>query len=176
MSFGYLKGFVLCFFYRLLRVFPNSDPLVGFLVPASKNEPLWKPVLFAFFSMLLFDFFTFGVGVWSFVTSFAYVLVVLFWRWRLSFVESSLGSFLSNGVLGILLFDFITGPLMSSFIFKQDFFLTLVLQVPFTIMHLVSGCFSIILISPFLDKRVALEASSFLCKVKTLFSFRSFLK
>ncbi len=177
LGFGYLKGFVVCFFYRLLQVFPNSDPLIGFIVPAAKNESFWKPLFFAFFSMFLFDFFTSGVGVWTFVTSFTYVFVVFLLRFLLSGQDSSLGLFVSRGVFGILFFDFVTGPLMSTWLFRQDFFVTVLLQVPFTVMHLFSGAFFIILVSPFFDARVSAEFSFIVSSVKArLVSFlRSFI-
>ncbi|PIN85091.1 MAG: hypothetical protein COV47_03980, partial [Candidatus Diapherotrites archaeon CG11_big_fil_rev_8_21_14_0_20_37_9] len=63
MKYKYLAGGIIANLYRFLRIFPNSDPIMGFVIPAAKNEKWWKAPLFAFATMFVFDFFTSGIGV-----------------------------------------------------------------------------------------------------------------
>ncbi|MEK6958073.1 MAG: hypothetical protein AABW99_03795 [archaeon] len=165
MRFKYFFGAIASNVYRLLRVFPNSDPLMGFIVPASKSEAWWKAPLFAFATMFTFDLIT-RFGTWTWVTASTYALIALALHSVLKNRKSTLKLFMGAGALGILAFDFITGPLMISFIDGKSFWTTLVLQVPFTAMHLVSGVFYIIIISPFLDKEIMKEVSALIHSAK----------
>lgn len=167
MRFKYITGAILTEFYRLLRVFPNSDPIMGFILPAAKNEPYWKAPLFAFATMFIFDFFTSGIGAWTFVTSAMYALIAiaagLYFRNR----KAGIFPYTKAAIGGVLAFDFVTGPLMSAVLFRQDFLLTLLMQIPFTAMHLVSGIFAIVLITPFFDAQCAKEIGSFIRALKS---------
>gem|GEM_PF-2616527 len=164
MRFKYFVGALAANAYRLLRIFPNSDPIMGFVIPAAKNEKWWKGPLFAFATMFSFDFFTSGIGTWTYVTSATYALIALafHFHFRAARQKSSLRLFLSNGILGVLAFDLITGPMMSAALFGQSFRLTFIMQIPFTVMHLVSAAFSTIIISPFLDAQAMEEIRSYI--------------
>ncbi|MFH1392053.1 MAG: hypothetical protein ABIH20_07105 [Candidatus Diapherotrites archaeon] len=168
MKFNYLIGFLAANFYRLLRVFPNSDPLMGFILPAAKTS-WWKAPLFAFASILIFDIFTSGIGLWTWVTSVTYAFVALGFHFFLKEKKSSLKLFISSGAIGVLIFDFITGPIMSSFLFKQSFLITLLGQIPFTVMHLISVVFGIVIISPFYDAEIMKEVSQMVSSVKNIY-------
>ncbi len=161
MKLRYFFGAVAANAYRLLRVFPNSDPIMAFILPAAKNEPWWKAPLFAFATMFSFDLVTSGIGKWTFVTAITYSLIALAFRFTLKGQKSSLRLFLSNGVLGVLAFDLITGPIMGSALFGQPFGPTFLMQIPFTIMHLVSAAFAICIISPFFDAQIAREIAGY---------------
>ena len=165
MRFRYAMGVLIANLYRLLRVFPNSDPIMGFVLPASKLE-WWKAPAFAFVTMFVFDIFTSGIGPWTYTTSFTYAGIALALHFLLKNKESSLRLFLASGAGGVIVFDFITGPIATSIIFSQDFLVTLLLQVPFTVMHLVSATFYILIITPFLDKRIMEEVTQILSTVK----------
>ena len=166
MNYKYLLGAIATNAYRLIRVFPNSDPIMGFIVPAAKNEPIWKAPLFAFVVMFSFDIITNHFGIWTYVTSTTYALVALLLHIQLKNKESKISTFLGAGSVGILIFDFLTGPVMSTFIFNQPFLLTLIAQLPFTILHVVSAVFSIIIITPFYDKEIMKQMNSMLNSVK----------
>ncbi len=177
MKFGYLLGAVAANAYRMLKVFPNSDPIIGFLLPAAKNESFWKAPLFAFATMFSFDLITSGIGTWTFVTSATYAIIALALHFHLRNQKSSLRLFMSNGVLGVLAFDLITGPVMSTALFGQPFQLTFLMQVPFTIMHLVSAAFAITIISPLYDAAIAKEVSGHIMALNNVFvAYSRFLK
>ncbi|VVB98689.1 Uncharacterised protein [uncultured archaeon] len=167
MKLNYLAGFLAANLFRFLRVFPNSDPIMGFVVPCAKNEKVWKAPLFAFSSMFIFDFFTSGIGIWTIVTATAYAFVAMLLGSWLRGKASSIKGFLSAGALGVLVFDFITGPIMSTFLFKQEFIATLAMQVPFTAMHIISASFFVLLISPLYDPAIAREMSGYFSVAKT---------
>jgi hypothetical protein len=88
-------------------------------LPAAKNEPLWKAPLFAFTAMFSFDIITGAFGAWTIVTSLTYAFIGILAHFFLKQKKSSIKMFLGTGALGVLLFDFITGPVMSSFLFSQ---------------------------------------------------------
>jgi hypothetical protein len=163
---GYFVGFAVAQFLRILRVFPNNDPIMGFVLPASKNEEWWKGPLFAFSAMFLFDLFT-GFGIWTFVTAGTYALVAFGARAYMKGKKSSFGLYAKTGFFGILFFDFVTGPLMGTFIFGQNFFAVTLLQIPFTLMHVFSGILLASIIVPFYDPAVNLEIKSFFALAKT---------
>ncbi len=162
MRFKYAAGLLFSNAFRLLGVFPNSDPIMGFVLPAAKNEPFWKAPLFAFVAMFTFDVFTSGIGLWTWVTSATYAAIALAFTFYFRGRKAGLGPYMKAGFWGVLAFDFITGPLMSSILFGQGFFATTLLQIPFTAMHLVSATFGIMVITPFLDKEAAKDADTLL--------------
>ena len=161
MKFKYLTGFLITNLYRLLRVFPNSDPIMGFVLPCAKNEKWWKAPLFAFATIFVFDIFTSGIGAWTWVTASTYATIAFAFHFYMKKRKSSLITFISIGTLGTLVFDFLTGPILSTFLFKQPFLVTLVLQIPFTIMHTLSAIFAIVLITPLLDPTIAKEVNGY---------------
>ena len=169
MNFKYLTGFLVANLYRLLRVFPNSDPLMGFILPAAKNLKWWKAPLFAFASMFVFDIFTSGIGLWTWVTASTYALIALGFHFYLKEKKSTFKLFISSGVFGVLIFDLITGPIMSSFLFKQTFLIAILGQIPFTVMHLISVVFGIVIISPFYDASLMKEVSQMVSSVKNTY-------
>lgn len=168
LKFKYLFGAILTNFYRFFRIFPNSDPIMGFALPAAKNEPWWKGALFAFVVMFSFDILTGHLGLWTIVTSLTYAAVILLFHFFLKNKKSTMKLFLGSGAVAVLIFDFITGPVMSSFMFGQSFIVTLIMQIPFTLLHIVSVSFSILIISPFLDPQLNKEMSRHVYSVKNL--------
>ena len=166
MGFRYVYGAIISEVYRYIKVFPNSDPLMGLILPAARNEPRWKAPLLAFSTMFIFDIFTSGIGAWTWVTSATYALIALAFSLFLKGRKMGLRGYLGAGTAGVLAFDFITGPVMSSVLFQQSFILTAIMQVPFTVMHLVSAAFSILIITPFLDKDIAAEMNAYVQAAK----------
>jgi hypothetical protein len=166
MTPKYIIGSIISNIYRFLHIFPNSDPIIGFVVPAAKNEKWWKAPTFAFTTMAVFDYFTSGIGIWTIVTSSTYAIIALILHLEMKRKKPGLKLFVTRGIFGILLFDIITGPGMSTIIFKQDLLTTIIMQIPFTIMHLISGIFAITIISPFLDMQASKEINTALSNLK----------
>ncbi|MCX6803857.1 MAG: hypothetical protein NTY48_04785 [Candidatus Diapherotrites archaeon] len=123
---------------RFVHIFPNNDPILALALPSAKKN-LVPAILFAFLCMFSFDFFAGKFGVWTIITSLTYAGVILVLGLFFSKIKIlSLKHYFFAGIFGVLLFDTITGPLMSTFIFRQSFLVTVLGQIPFTMYHLAS--------------------------------------
>ena len=140
---------------RWVRLFPNNDPIMAVMLPCAKRG---RAAAFAFpiVAMVLFDILSRKVGIWTAVTAGTYGLLGL----GFSFAYSALGkrgrrigaaTFLVSGVVGVLVFDFITGPIQSSAMFRMSFAQAFVGQIPFTLKHLASVSVYALVVSPVLD-------------------------
>jgi biotin transporter BioY len=106
--------------------------------------------------MVLFDILSRRLGIWTAVTAGTYGLLGL----AFSFVYSTLAkrgrrvgpaTFLVSGIVGVLVFDFVTGPILSSVMFRMSFAQAFVGQIPFTLKHLASVSAYTLVVSPVLD-------------------------
>jgi hypothetical protein len=158
---------------RLVKFFPNNDPIMGCSLVFAKNSRLWKAILFPVIAMVVFDIITMKVGIWTFGTAAAFALIVVIFSRILKNRKSSLGLYAKSSIAGVLIFDFLTGPIMSSFAFKIPFEVALLGQIPFTIMHLGSALLFTTLIVPILDPEVKVSlrkmVSRDIAKIRMLF-------
>jgi hypothetical protein len=141
---------------RWVRIFPNNDPIMAVMLPCAKRGRV-AAVAFPVVAMVLFDILSRRVGIWTAVTAGTYGLLGL----GFSFAYSALGkrgrrigpaTFLVSGVVGVLVFDFITGPILSSAMFRMSFAQAFVGQIPFTLKHLASVSAYTVVVSPVLDR------------------------
>jgi hypothetical protein len=148
-------GLGICTALRWARFFPNNDPIMAVTLPYAKRGRL-AASLFPALAMVLFDLLSRRVGVWTLVTAGTYGLIGL----GFSFAYAALGKrgrrvgpavYVTSGVAGVLVFDFVTGPIMSSTLFHMTFGQAFVGQVPFTLQHLVSVSLYAVVVSPLLD-------------------------
>jgi hypothetical protein len=165
MDIKNVKSFILQVVFanvlRLFRVFPNNDPIMGFMLPNARKS-MWKAALFAFTTMFIFDMITMKVGVWTVVTASVYALIAIGFSFFFKKIKvAKISQYLSASVIGILLFDLITGPLMSSFLFNQSLLMTTLGQIPFTFYHLISGITWVVIIAPFYDLDIKAQYSSY---------------
>lgn len=145
--------------YRLLRIFPNNDPIMGIMLPFAKQEKWYYGFLFAIITMASFDIITRKVGIWTLVTSLTYgALGILFYFTYRIMAKKGITIYRKvyfiSGIVGVLIFDFITGPIMSSFIFNMSFSAAFIGQIPFTLRHLFSVSFFTLVLSPILDEHI----------------------
>lgn len=143
---------------RAIKLFPNNDPLMGFGLPLAKKSII-KATIFAFATMMIFDYFTSGIGMWSWVTAITYSMIMVFAGAIMKILKNNkkeikMKEYVKINTAGILIFDIITGPIMSSTLFKTPFIVTAIAQVPFTAMHLLSGTIWLIILVPILDPTV----------------------
>ena len=154
----YIASIFLCNLYRFLRIFPNNDPITGVVLVNARREKLWKSLLFPIITIFSFDFFTSGIGLWTFGGSLAYVCIALIFRFVFKRMkEVKLLTYAKGAFVSVLIFDFITGPIMSGMLFRMPFEAALMGQIPFTIAHLASAVMLTIIIAPVLDPDVARE-------------------
>jgi hypothetical protein len=147
--------FILTLIIRYSRIFPNNDPIFASILPQSRQN-LINGIIFACLSMFIFDYLTSGIGIWTCLTAFSYTLIViLFGIISKSIKFMTLKKYISATILGVLIFDIITGPIMSTVLFGIPIAISTVGQIPFTIFHLISAVTYTIILTPFLDPDVA---------------------
>ena len=170
----FLGSLAFCNLYRILRIFPNNDPIMGCALPLSRKGKWWHSVLFAMIAMVSFDLITARVGIWTIGTALTYGLVAaLAWKYFKAKKSVGLKTYAKTSVGGVLLFDFLTGPVMSSFAFRIPFAAAFIGQIPFTMMHLASATALTLVIVPVLDPQLRAELQD--CTTRYLSRLRLFL-
>jgi hypothetical protein len=140
---------------RLARLFPNNDPIMAVMLPYARRSRA-SAVIFPVAAMVLFDLLSRQVGLWTAVTAGTYGLLGFGFSWLYRILSRrgykiSSATFPLFGVAGVLVFDFLTGPIMSSVLFHMSFLEALVGQVPFTLHHLLSVAAYTLTVSPALN-------------------------
>jgi len=158
MATGIFKIFLSIIFangIRLLRFVPNNDPIMSMMLPFSKQDKIYVSILFPVLTMISFDFITGMVGPWTIITSATYGFLGLFFYLLYRRMKKvGMKQYLGSGVLGVLIFDFVTGVLGGPIMFGISFQTALIGQIPFTILHLITVTGFIVLITPLLDKHI----------------------
>lgn len=142
----------LCNIFRFFTFIPNNDPIMGTMLPFARKYNGLSAAIFAFLTMFTFDLVTNNFGIWTLVTATTYGLIgFVFARLLPYFKKVNIFTYLKSGVVGVLIFDIVTGPIMSTFLFNQSFITTVIMQIPFTLMHLASVVLFILIITPIID-------------------------
>lgn len=152
MNIGeYIVSLIFTIVFRLVKIFPNNDPIMGFILPEGRKSML-KSASFAFLAMFIFDFFTSGIGLWTWATALTYAgIAILFSFFFKKIKKAKISQYTLAGIFGVLIFDFVTGPLMSTFLFGNSFFITFLGQIPFTFYHLISATTYVLILAPIFD-------------------------
>jgi hypothetical protein len=140
---------------RWIRIFPNNDPVMAVMLPCAKRGRA-AAVAFPVVAMVLFDVLSRKVGMWTAVTAGTYGLLGLAFSFAYAALakrgrEVGTATFVISGVVGVLVFDFVTGPILSSSMFHMSFAEAFVGQIPFTLKHLASVSAYTLVVSPALD-------------------------
>lgn len=167
----YALSMLFCNSYRFLRFIPNNDPIMGCMLPFSRQGRWWQPALFAFLTMLTFDLITMKVGIWTLVTASTYGFLGLLFHFVYKRMKKvKLRHYLGSGVVGVLIFDFVTGVVFGPAMFGIGYMQALIGQIPFTALHLLSVSAFILILTPLLDRAVisnpSLEDSAVLNRFK----------
>jgi len=153
-------GLAACSLLRLAHLFPNNDPLMAVALPYAKRRSRWMAIAFPPLAMLLFDLFSAKLGIWTAVTAGTYGLL----GWAFSALYPRLAArgcrigpltYLLSGVAGVFVFDFVTGPVMSSILFGLTFRQAALGQVPFTLWHLASVSAYAIVVAPVVERMLS---------------------
>ena len=148
----YVSGLILCTLIRFIRVFPNNDPIMGFALPFARKDKWWQAIAFPVLAMISFDIITAKVGLWTLGTAAVYGFIsLLFYYFFKTQKKVNIWTYAKSSIVGVLIFDFLTGPIMSSFLFKMPFAVASIGQIPFTLMHLASAFTYTIIFVPVLD-------------------------
>lgn len=173
---GFILKWIFATLLRLVKIFPNNDPLIGLAMSSSKKNPLFS-VAFVLIAMVSFDIITQRLGIWTLVTAISYAIVILLISKWFGLVKNvKVKHYFVGSVAGILLFDLITGPGMSTFIFRQSFFITVLGQIPFTLYHLASGVSYTIFFAVLFDPNVQKEVFASVREMRFFSPVNSFFK
>lgn len=168
----YAAGIFFAFLFRLIPI-PNVEPIMSTMMPYAKRWGVFAGVLFTFLAMITFDLITGTIGFWSLLTIGTYCLIAVF----AGFFFKNRGKvkhYVVFAVIGTLFYDAVTGLGVGILIFNQTFVQTLTMQIPFTLIHLVSNTLLALLVSPALYKWVLKNPKWDTLKV--IASFKSLFK
>lgn len=148
-------GWILCLLVRFVPFRPpNVEPVLSVQMPFAKRYGALSAFVFGSLSIVLFDFVTSGIGVWTLTTATSYGLLgvasSLFFKHR----EGTPKSYVVFGIWGTLAYDAVTGVLVSPVFFGQSFVVALVGQIPFTLAHLLGTVVFSLTVSPAVDRWV----------------------
>ena len=130
----------------------NFEPITATIMPYSRRMTMWVSMLLAVLSIFLYDLISGSFGVWSAFTAGSYALLCLFFAWVLKNKANNPMMYVLWGCVGTVLYDVVTALVISSGIYGQGIVEVLVMQVPFTINHLLSTIVTGFVLSPLIDK------------------------
>ncbi len=147
---------------------PNIEPVLSAQMPISKNMRNAVPFLFAFFSIVVYDMLTVGLGAWTFVTALVYGAIGLF---AVSFFKNrapSRKNFVSFAVVSTILYDVLTGFTLGPIFFNQPFASAMTGQIPFTVLHLAGNVTFAFFLSPLIYKVLQKDFSLVFARQKSV--------
>lgn len=170
--FKLIVSLVIANLIRLLKIIPNNDPVMSMALPFSRRSPAITSFLFPLITMASFDLVTNELGPWTVVTSLTYGFLGLAFHYLLKERKKvEIGTYLGFGVVGVLVFDFVTGVVATPFLFPpMTFEQALIGQIPFTLLHLITSSAFIVAVTPLLDKEVLANKQLSDSRVAMLFS------
>ena len=151
-SIKYIITFLAVIAFRLMPFrAPNVEPLMAVIMPLGKIYGGIMAFMFGFLSIVLFDSVTSGLGIWTLVTALAYGLLGLganyFFKNRSGWKNYAL-----YAVVATIFYDAVTGLTIGPLFFHQSFIISLVGQIPFTLLHLIGNVSFAIVLSPMIEK------------------------
>ncbi|MFH0835841.1 MAG: hypothetical protein V1834_01635 [Candidatus Micrarchaeota archaeon] len=106
------------------------------------------------------------VGIWTLTSAFAWGLAG--WWMATRQPSGSFKTFLGMSVAGTLLFDFVSGPIFGSWLWRMPFEVALIGQIPFTMSHLIGNVVVTGIFAPIIYPLIAgnKQFASFISKYK----------
>ena len=140
-----------CFLFRLMPLrAPNVEPIMASVMPLGRKYGALAGFFFGFLSMFLYDSVT-HFGSWTWVGAISYGLVGFISSFYFKKFKTSAFNFAVFAVFATIFFDLITGILFAP-IFGQTILNALILQIPFTVLHLVGNIGFALTLSPLLNR------------------------
>jgi len=124
------------------------------IMPMSKTYGKIMVFIFSFLSIMLFDLVTSGIGIWTIITGLAYGILGLGASYYFK-NRSGWKKYASFAIIATIFYDAITGLTIGPLFFDQSFMTSLVGQIPFTILHLLSNVSFAIVLSPVIERWLA---------------------
>ncbi|MBK5215472.1 MAG: hypothetical protein JJE53_01545 [Candidatus Pacebacteria bacterium] len=166
----YILAFVSVIAFRLMPFrAPNVEPIMAVIMPFGKVYGGLMSFVFGFFSIVLFDSITSGVGIWTLITGLSYGFLGLGAQYYFK-NRSGWKSYASYAVVATILYDAVTGLTVGPLFFHQSFMVSLVGQIPFTALHLLGSVSFAIVLSPVIEKWAAVSEKKVAVKKVVLVS------
>ena len=127
---------------------PNVEPLLAVVMPFSTRIGYVGSFLFAASSIVVYDAFTSGWGMWTLITMLAYGALGLGSRAFFAHRTPSALNFVGFSIISTIFYDAVTGLTVGPLFFHQSLMVAIVGQIPFTILHLAGSVLFAVLLSP----------------------------
>ena len=149
----YTIAFLLTLGIRLIPFrAPNIEPIMAIQMPFAKKYDFLGAFFFGFVSIVIYDLFTSGIGLWTFVTAVVYGIVGIFAVWFFKSKKSSRLNYVKFALIATIAYDALTGLTMGPLFFGQTFMVSLIGQIPFTALHLLGNVSFAFFLSPVIEK------------------------
>ncbi|MEI7688814.1 MAG: ECF transporter S component [Candidatus Nomurabacteria bacterium] len=164
-KFKYIIAFLSVFLFRLMPFrAPNIEPVMAVIMPFGKVYGAFMAFIFGFLSIVLFDSVTSGFGIWTLITALAYGTLGL--GANLYFKKrSGWKNYAAYAFVATILYDAVTGLTIGPLFFHQSFMISLLGQIPFTVLHLLGNVSFAIVLSPMIE-RWAMKSESMVTEVR----------
>jgi len=147
-----LVVFIGCLLFRLLPLrAPNLEPIMASVMPISRKYALFTTFIFASSSMVIYDFITGYVGLWTWITAVTYGLVGVGAYFFFKVKKGTVFNYVVFSFVATIMFDIVTGVMFAP-VFGVSIFDALMLQIPFTLIHLVGNIGFAVTVSPLINK------------------------
>jgi hypothetical protein len=148
----YIIAFICVFLFRLIPFrAPNIEPIMATIMPIGKIYGGLMSFSFGFLSIVLFDSFTSGIGIWTLITGLSYGVLGLGAQYYFK-NRSGWKNYAIYAVTATIFYDAVTGLTIGPLFFHQSFIVSLVGQIPFTVLHLLGNVSFAIVLSPVIEK------------------------
>lgn len=148
----YIAAFISVMAFRLIPFrAPNVEPIMSVIMPFGKVYGGLMSFAFGFFSIVLFDSVTSGIGIWTLVTALSYGIMGLGAQYYFK-NHSGWKSYASYAIVATIVYDAMTGLTIGPLFFHQSFMVSLIGQIPFTALHLLGNVSFAIVLSPAIEK------------------------
>ena len=150
----YIIALLTVFAFRLMPFrAPNVEPIMAVIMPFGKAYGSLMAFIFGFLSITLFDSVTSGFGIWTLVTAVAYGVLGLGTSYYFK-NRSGWRNYAVYAVFATIFYDAVTGLTIGPLFFHQSFIVSLVGQIPFTILHLLGNVSFAIVLSSLIERWV----------------------
>jgi energy-coupling factor transport system substrate-specific component len=149
--FKYIFTFIVVLALRLVPFrAPNVEPIMTAQMPFGRVYGKLAAFLFGAMSVVIYDIFTSGLGVWTVITAIAYGLVGLgagvFFKHRTGRANYAL-----YAIIATIIYDAVTGLTLGPLFFGQSLYSAFIGQIPFTALHLLGNVAFAIVLSPVIE-------------------------
>jgi uncharacterized membrane protein len=154
-----LKIFIIflgCLLFRLIPLrAPNVEPIMASIMPTAKKYGAMVAFSFGFLSIFIYDLLT-HFGSWTWIAGITYGFVGVASYWYFQKYKTSVLNFAVFAFVATIVFDLITGVLFAP-IFHETMLTALMLQIPFTLLHLAGNVGFAVTLSPVINKWLVSE-------------------